>query len=368
MNCSDDAGDGAPLLPGFGPMPRPVKARTRAPESRGQIGAQATALGIGTKADDDVPPVSTPNDDRPVELVRPAILGPGWNPGLADDVLRLAARVLAIGEAAAARRWVDRLVLPRSALFDLEAIRRMVVVIERQAAARRGTLPPVPPAIQYRDLGEIRAITGGGASNHRLMPPVVATAVVRGINDQLRRLAAAGFASPEDRGIPNAPASVRSARSDVSRIAGSAVRVLNQIGLLRGVSRRGQTAHGPMTLDRRLRLVDDALAQLAGVLGCPPWSADELGLLPASLRDAWDHRATADPLPSPFARSLFEWAAHPAPVHPLALSDPDLVREIQCHPDLDYVDRLRAERSRRSAGREGEPSAGDTERPRTANK
>ena len=153
-----------------------------------------------------------------------------------------------------------------------------------------------------------------------------------------------------------ATADIRSLRVEISHITGATSRALNQIGLLRAVSRRGQTAHRGMSLDRRLRLVEDALAQLAGHLGRDSWDVGELGLVPSGLREAWERREITTLLPSPHARTLFEWAAPATARHPVALSEHDLLFEIQRNPDLDYVYRLRAERTRRageeaSAGR-----------------
>jgi len=180
------------------------------------------------------------------------------------------------------------------------------------------------------------------------MPEVVTLAVLGALNARLRALAEAGFASPHDRGIHIASADIRTLRIEISQITGATSRVLNQIGLLRAVSRLGQTAHPGMSLDRRLCLVEDALAQLAGhrpgrlegrrTGACAEPAAGRLGKT--------GNRA---PLPSPHARSLFEWAAPTPARHPVALSEQDFLFEIQSHPDLDYVARLRAEGARRSA-------------------
>jgi hypothetical protein len=101
-----------------------------------------------------------------------------------------------------------------------------------------------------------------------------------------------------------------------------------------------------MTLDRRLLLVDAALAQLAEDVGAPAWSVASLGLVTAELRQAWRAREAAEPLAERFARNLFDWATVPTR-HPQALDDAEILREIQSHPDMAFVEALRLERLRR---------------------
>ena len=146
----------APMLPGFEAARRLPRSDVAVPaEARGRIGAQSAALGLGTKADGEVPPDAVSVEAGPVDLKLPKTLGAGWTSAVAGDVLDLAGRVLAIGETAAARRWNALLDRPRSVLFDVEAIRRMVVVMERQAArARRNAAAcsagdPVSNAMRY---------------------------------------------------------------------------------------------------------------------------------------------------------------------------------------------------------------------------
>jgi len=114
------------------------------------------------------------------------------------------------------------------------------------------------------------------------------------------------------------------------------------------VSRLGQTAHQPMTLGRRVLLVDSSLEQLAEDLGTGGWTCDSLGLLTDDIRAAWEAREQAEPLPKRFARNLFDWALYD-PDGLARIDQRELERLIQSHPDLNYVEALRRERERRAA-------------------
>ena len=343
------AQDDMPLLPGFLPAPR--QAPRIAPEARGKIGQKALAFGVGTKADDEVPG----DDDRWENVPRdrlvtlPEKLGEGWTPDVVAAKMLLVERVAATGDFTLANRWIINMDRPKSALFSLEAVTRMVAVIERQAAARDAVLVPVEPDVLYTRLDEIPALEAGRTDSIALMPAEIASLVVESINDRLRALARAGFRSREDRGLHSAPMHIQENSWAISCLSGASVRVINQIALLVKVSRVGQTAHEPMTLDRRLMLIDSALAQLAEDVGVATWTAASLGLVTDAIRAAWHDRAAHEPLAAKVARNLFDWSKPGQRANPLGLGDADLLRLIQEDQDMEYVDLLRAERARRSA-------------------
>jgi hypothetical protein len=192
-----------------------------------------------------------------------------------------------------------------------------------------------------------------------VVPPSLAVQIVERINMLLREIATAGFADLAQVRGHNAPWEIQKKASRIHCITGATVRVINQVGHLLSVSRRGQTAHGPMRLPRRLRLVDSALEQLAEDLGVAPQSAVDLGLLTDEVRAAWSNRDAKQPHEAAFARNLFDWA-WPEPVN---LSDEDLLDHIQSHPDLAYVETLRAERRRRGLMRIEDPAASPVSSP-----
>ena len=342
------AGAFFPSLPGI-PAAAPVPQKL-APEASGKIGALATFYGVGTKEDGEVDaPIDVrffPADDRLLPV--PEQLGEGWTDEIVQRTRAAIDRVIALGDFSTANRWTALMGKTRSEYFHIDAIERMTTGMERTAAAKAQALKPVEPAVIYTRLAEVGAISdaGGAAYDADHLPIAIVGPLLEAINGRLRALAQAGFRHRSETGIHAAPAEIRQLATDVSRMSGAAVRVINQIGHLLTVSRKGQSAHIPMTLDRRLLLVDSALAQLAEDIGVPVWTAATLGLVTDELRRAWRAREAAEPLRERFPRNLFDWATPPTR-HPLALADAEILHEIQSHPDMAFVETLRIERARR---------------------
>lgn len=318
-----------------------VGAATR---GTGRIGAQATALGVGTKTDGEVLFIEPPPASL---LLMPSVADLSWTPDAVENVRDLSERAAALGDLRLANGLRSNLLRPRSCLHDGAALRRMVAAMERRALAMAGELPPVPPAVLYAALSDVPAVHEGTAYLPDVLPAAIAAAAVDGINSELRIIARAGFAKRAEVNPGNAPQPVLDAARRIGNIGGAAVRAINQVGHLLRVSRVGQTPHEPMTLRRRLVLVDAALGQLGNLMGATGWTAEGLALLTPAVRAAWAAREAVDPTPAPFARNLFEWASKRLP-DPATLDGAELERSIQQHPDLAYVEVLRGERRWRS--------------------
>lgn len=317
-------------------------------EARGKIGAMATALGLGTKAEENVDGARPHFDAYPSDrlLAVPAAPDPSWSPEDVAALTALSERMAAAGDQSVANLWRANLAKPRSRYVDLPGLTRMTEGAERRQAGKAHALVPVEPAVQYTSAAEIAGGTNGAAYPLSVLPPDLANRIVHEVNRRLRLIAQAGFAQRGDVSLATAPLDIVALSTQISCITGAMVRVINQVGHLQSLSRRGQTAHCPMTLSRRIHLVNAALAQLAEDVGGADWTVTTLGLLTPELRAAWAAREAAEPLPAPFPRTLFDWASPPRPL-PEALSDADLEQTIQQHVDLQYVEACRSERDRR---------------------
>ncbi len=344
-----------PLLPGFAPVP-PAPGPV-APEARGRLGALATAYGVGTKSEENILGLQDylaidPSDRL---LPMPSPVDSSWPAEEVHLIERLSARAAAVGENRLGNLWRRNLGRPKSSLCDVKALERMTVGMEWRAAAQGNALPPVGWTPHAR-LADVAAVSQTAHYPSDTLPEEVVEAVLAALNAVRRQIAAAGFADVGAINSDNAPRDIQAAACRYAQITGVTVRAINQAGHLAAVSRLGQTSHAPMTLNRRLALLNAALARLAEVVGVAPWTAETAGLLTPAVKAAWAAREDAEPTPAPFARSLFEWASidHPDPE---GLDDASLDRLIQHHPDLAYVEVLRSCRRRRQAARAARPAA-----------
>ena len=337
---------GSAVLPLDLPEVRSLAPRAHVPaETRGEIGGRATAYGVGTKQDgslDDVVDGTSEPDDQLIDMPS---ADASWAIDAIETIGEASERAAAIGEIALANLWRRNLGRPRSRYSDPGGLLRMLARMERSHAARTRQLSAVEPAVLYRDIAEVPL--AGALYPTSLLPAAVAAAIVCAINARIRAIARGGFAQWQAVNAGNAPPELVAERSAISSITGAAVRVINQIGHLEHISRRGQRAHRPMTLGRRRALVAAALAQLAADVAAGPWTPESLGLMTPALCAAWRQRACAEPLPAPRYRDLFAWGGRNCPA-PAELDDGELARLIQQHPDLAYVERLRRERAERA--------------------
>lgn len=333
------------------PMATSVTAPRLPPEARGKIGQAALVYGVGAKADENA---EVANDhwaecpkDRLLPMPDPDRIDPSWSAEEVEQRREISQSVAAVGELSLANLWRVNLLKPKSQYCDQAALVRMAAKIVENAASRRGERRPTEPAELVASFGDVFA---GDAHDLTAVPDAVKAEVVAELNRLLKEIARAGFASRRDVNQNNAPAEVRDLSVRYSCITGSTVRFLHQLAHLLKVSRLGQTAHRPMTLGRRRMLVNDALAQLSEALDrATPWTVEALGLITPAVRQAWAERVEREPLSAPIYRDLFAWAERDRP--PAAeLDDPDLERLIQQHPDLEYVETLRAERRARAIG------------------
>lgn len=326
--------------------PRQV-ATTLPPEARGKIGEAASALGFGTKAEENIDGSRSYWEAYPRDrlLPLPVQTDPSWSADEIEQLRQASEMAAAAGDNSVANLWRANLARPKGRYVDVAGLVRMAQGIANTAAGRRGERPPCEPRVLLTSIADLQL--NGATHLRNIVPLVIQDAVIGKLNDLLRRMARAGYAGREEIRGNNAPMEVSALSVQYSSITGGLTRVVNQIGHLQTISRLGQTAHMPMTLGRRIMLVNSALVQLADDVEVLPWTAQGLGLVTPAVRTAWARRLEADPLPAPRHKDLFAWADRDKP-SPAELDDPDLDRLIQQHPDMGYVEALRAERRARS--------------------
>lgn len=286
------------------------RAVASSPKQKGRAGSAVLAVGTGTKVDS----VSTGGyfERYPRDRLLP-LPGPIHSSWAADDAaerLEMADRAAALGEMSLANLWRANVTRQRSPYSNQEALRRMMAVIEKQAAVRSRCLTPVEPDLIIATLAEMPGLEGSIEASRVTLPAPIEQATIARRNELAWELARAGYSSPHDVIKLGGPSEHRFLVGQLSAIAGATSRVLRQVGYLQRVSRTGQTPHEPMTIERRLMLVVDALTGLAEACGSGPWSdLEALGLDTPLIREAWAEREAREPTPPAFARDLFEWEA-----------------------------------------------------------
>ena len=319
---------------------------SRDPSRRGATGTLAFALGLSAKADNDIPveahnSQSTTNNELQPMPVSPH---PDWSQDMIQRVQQVTKRMCKLGDTDRANNIRMRVIKPRNPYFSMDGIEGMVSALESAAAARAQKLNPVKRPHQYKSLSDIDLLSEISFFREDLIPPVVQMAILKKLNTLKWRLAASGHAAWAHLNSFNASAKDIESTTHIRHILGATSRLVHQLHYYQTVSRVGARPHAPMTFAQRLRLLDEALEQVAIYVNASGWSARSLNLLTQDVRDQWTQRETKDPTRGFFPRTLFEYASPRLDT----FSDQELERLIQQHPDLAYVEKLRAEKLRRT--------------------
>lgn len=323
-----------------------MQAATHIPiEQRGKIGAAAASLGLGHKVESD-PYQKSKIFDLPDTFLIPLPQKPhdSWEQDIVSKLERLSCRLADVGRTQHGNLLRDNLTKPRSDYFHIDRVTGMVEAIEKFEAARADKLEPIPDPKQFATIEDIDLIVEDSAFAPGCLPDAIASQIVCELNSLFRFLGHKGYRTPYETTVLQAPQEIRDRAQCYSKICGAAVRFINQLHYLRTASRKGGSRHNLMTFGRRLKLVDQALQQLATYCNAAEWSLAGFKLVTAEIKAKWEARQETDPLPGYFARNLFEYAAP----DPCNLSDAQLDNTIQQHPDMDYVEACRDEKRRRT--------------------
>jgi hypothetical protein len=323
-----------------------VKAFPIPPEARGVIGATATFLGIGTKAEENVEGTRSYWGANPSDrlLPMPDVIDPSWSEQDVEQIAQASELAASGGDISIANLWRNNLARPKGHQCSVPSLVRMANRIVELAAAKRGERLPTKPEQLLESFDDVQV--HGAAYGREMMPAALQSVVVDELNRLLQAMAAVGYASRTEISTASATIQVQNLSCRYSSIQGASVRVINQIGHLLKVSRKGQTDRKPMTLGRRRLLVNSALQQLADHLGAEAWTVESLSLITDQVRSAWSDRDERQPPPPPRFTDLLSWADRDRPP-PAELDLPDIERLIQQHSDEVYVELLRAERNSR---------------------
>ncbi|MDG3443718.1 hypothetical protein [Nitrospirillum amazonense] len=310
----------------------------------GSVQEIATAFGVASKGDgDDIPPTVA---EEPTQLMATPAPHAAWSDDEARRITQAASVCAAAGDIRHANILFARLEAGPTRYFNIDGMERMAGAIARRAAAMAGALPPVTPIL----LKDLAAFLAPFEVPAEMIPAPVADAVLAAANQMLRQFAAAGFSSHREINSGRAPADLVRFRGRYSGLAGITSRLDHEIRNLLSVSRRGGTAHRPMTLSRRLKLLDETLRDVAKDCGIPEdtWTVESLGLLSEQVRLRWQPVDMAASTVQRFPRHLLEWADQREELpDPRTHTRPTLLQLIQSHPNLEYVEQLRAELAKR---------------------